>query len=587
LTLQGDAAAATPATTIALTTGTGTALTDLGLSAGSQTAITLAQDAKVTIDGIQIVRSSNSISDGLSGVTMDLKQADATTTLNMNIGIDTAALQANVQTFVDGYNTVMDFINSQYTIDSTTGKNGVLAADPLLGSIQSSMSSALLQSLPSLASDRNSLVMVGVEPDASGHLLINPDLFDNFLNTDPTAIRDVFVAKGSSTNTQLQFLTTGFTTPSGTYAVNIPTQAATKSGLQGITSLTGGLAANETVTLTETSSGHLATIPLTLGQTQSQVIAALNAELDTTYTETRKMGTSLGAGVSGASTFASLASTVAAGDTITIGGTDRLGSAITGTFTVLDPATDTISDLLSSIQASFSQQVVASVDASGNVQVSDAQSGDSQLTLSLVANNEGASSSLNFGADTQVTNGRYAMGLVAVAAAGGTVDIQAKNYGSGQAFSITQTTDGLGIANQTATDGLNVAGTIGGEAATGRGQLLTGTAGNVDGMSVLYTGTATGVVGSIDLGVGIGANYDGLLDTISNNFTGLIMSDIQSMQTNYDSITTQIDNLQSLLDTKRATLTKSFTQMQQILATLQSTGDFLTAQTSAQNSSNG
>jgi len=336
-----------------------------------------AQDANISIDGLALTRSSNTITDALSGVTLSLKQADPNVTVNMSIGVDQKALRANVQSFVDGYNSLQKLIAAQFKFDAKTGVGGILSGNPLLTTIQSSMSNSLMQTVPGLAASKNSLVMIGVEPDQTGQLSINPSRFDNFLANDPNAIRDVFVAQGSSANHSLQFLTNGLTTPSGTYSVNI-TQAATNATLTGTTSLAGGLAGNDSVTITDTGSARKATIALTAGQTQSQIISALNTELSATYTEQHQLATALtipgtpATPANGSTTFSALGLNVAAGDTISISGTLRSGVAVSGTYSVLNPATDTVSGLLSSIQSTFNQEVSATIDTAGKVTITDA-----------------------------------------------------------------------------------------------------------------------------------------------------------------------------------------------------------------------
>jgi len=541
------------------------------------------QDAQVSIDGLTLTRSSNSISDALNGVTLNLKQADLNVTVNMDISIDTGALVANVQAFVDAYNQVQSLVNEQFVFDPNTNTTGVLAGESVLTSIQSTLANSLLQTIPGLATDRNSMVMVGIEPDAKGQLVINNARFDNFINTDPTAIRDVFVANGQSSNSQLQFLTTGLNTPSGTYQVNV-TQAASKASVLGTTDLTAGLGAAESITFTDIASGRQAIANLILGQSQTSIVSALNTEFAAVNTELHQTSGSLGAsGVTTSSTLSSLGFAIAAGDTISISGTNRLGAAVSSSFSVLDPAADTVGTLLASIQTAFDQQVVASLDTAGHIQITDAQSGDSLLTVNLTANNEGGGT-LNLGTDNIITEGRYAMNLVALAQGNG-VSIEAKSFGTSSDFSVAQTVDGLGIANNTY-NGSSIVGTINGSIASGSGQLLIGTSGNVDGLGVFYTGTATGAIGDITLGVGLGAKMEGILDLFSNPFTGLIQGSITSSQFTFDDLTKKIADLETQMEQQRVSLIKSFTLMQTTMATLQGTGDFLTAQLNAQNSNN-
>lgn len=559
-------------------------LANLQLGAVGQTnvrqSLQVPQDAQVSIDGLTLNRSSNSISDALAGVTLNLKQADPTVTVSMDIAVDTASLTTNVQAFVDAYNKVQGLVNAQFAFDPNTNTSGVLAGEGILTSIQSTLSNSLLQSIPGLASDRSSMVMIGIEPDDKGQLTINSSRFDKFITTDPTAIRDVFVANGKSSNTQLQFLTTGLNTPSGTYQVNV-TQAASKASVLGTTNLTAGLAAPESITFTDIASGRQAIANLILGQSQTSIVSALNTELSTVYTELHQTSASLGAsGVTTSSTLSSLGFAVAAGDTISIAGTNRLGTAVNSSFSVLNPATDTVGTLLSSIQTAFNQQVVASMDTAGHIKITDAQSGDSLLTVSLTANNEGGGT-LNFGTDNTVTQGRYAMNLVALAQGTG-VSIETKNFGTSSNFSVAQSVDGLGILNSTY-NGSNIAGTMNGSTATGSGQLLIGSAGNVDGLAVLYTGTATGAIGDITLGVGLGAKMEGVLDLFANPFTGLIQGSITSSQSTYDNLTAKIADLEVQMEQQRVSLTKSFTLMQTTMASLQQSGSFLTQQLNVQN----
>ncbi len=588
LVLTSDATGATGFTLTGADLDAGGPLAGLNLGSAGQTnarqTLQTPQDAVITLDGLTVTRSSNKISDALAGVTIDLKQADPNTTITMDINVDREAVRASVQSFVDQFNAVQDFINEQFKFDEKTGTGGVLAGDPLLTSIQRALTDSLMATVPGLAPDRNSLVKIGVEPDAQGHLQINPDLFDSFLNTDVDAIRDVFVASGTSNNDLLSYITSQ-NSPSGTYSVNI-TQPATRAAVTGTTDLVAGtLASAETVTIT-TGAGAQAVVALTAGMNQQQVIDALNAEFAKSYTETHQLSAALTAGgqpATGSTTFAQLGLGVAAGDTITIGGTTRSGASVNASFTILDPATDTLGDLLTTINQAFGQQATAAIDASGHITLTENQSGASQLSLALTANNEGGGT-LDFGTDTVVTEGRSALRLEALAAGTG-VRIQARDYGSAYSFSISQSVDGLGIPNQTAS-GQDVAGTINGLAATGSGQLLTGTTGDVNGLVVMYQGSATGAVGDISLGVGIAASYRGLLDMFANPVVGLINQAVQAEQSVADAIDAQISDLERQLAIKREQLTKSFARMEEAMALFQSTGDYLTAQIDAMNAKN-
>lgn len=550
-------------------------LSGLNLIAGGNQ-LQAGQDASVLIDGLSITRSSNSISDALDGITIDLIQADPTTTLTLDIGIDNSGIRSKVQNFIDQYNDVTRFINDQFVFNPDTGESGPLAGEAMLTSIQSALSSRVLQSIPGITSDRNSLTMIGVELDEKGQLNINSARFDQWLATDPAAIRDVFSATGSSNNPDITFLNYGFNNPSGTFDLQI-SQAASAASITGTADLSTGLSSNDSLTLID-NLGRKAVINLTAGQSLTSIADTINSELATTYTEQWTAGNALSAGgnpVTSATKLSDLASAISNGDTISIIGTNRQGIAVNGSFKVIDPATDSMADILNAIQFTYGQQVTASIDATGHIIVTDNSQGDSNLTFAITANNENGGS-LDFGTAANVTEGRFSMSLQA-SANGNALAISSKNVGSSSNFTINQSIDALGMANTPLT-GTNIAGTINGESVSGSGNILIGNSGTTDGMSILYTGTATGSVGNVTVNMGIGAMYDGLIDLLANPFTGLLQNSLTASQDIYDSLQAKVDNLNIALEKERDRLTQSFVHMETLVNQFNATGQWLTQQ---------
>ncbi len=569
---------------------TGGALAGLNLGASGQTnaaqTLQAAQDAIVNIDGLDISRSNNTINDAIAGLTFTLKQADPTTTVNMSIGIDTLDLQNKVQAFVDSYNAVVGFIDAQFTVDAQTGDNGVLAGEALLTSLKNDLTSGLLRTVPGLPSDRNSLVRIGVEPDEYGVLHINDNLFSNFLNNDPQAVRDLFVAQGSSNTPGLSFLVAGDHTLSGDYAVNI-TQVATRAAVTGTTDVVNNpLAAAQTVSFTEAGNNRQAMVNLAAGDTQASIIAKMNTEFAKVMTETRVFDTALidsstGLAATGATTLANLGANT--GDVITISGTSRTGAPIQRDFTVLNSTQDTVSDLLFAIQSAFNQQVSASIDAAGRIQVQDSAAGDSLLSVSL-----SSTGATNFGVDTTPlsTEGRFAMSLEAIASGNG-ISIQHTNYGSKNGFSVQGAT-ALGIADSVAPlYGSDVAGTINGETTTGSGQVLVGNAGSADGIGIMYQGSASvPLTANVTIGMGAAASFTGIMDLYANPFSGFFQNSIQSSEQTFLTIEDKIASLELQMSKQRTLLTRSFLAMEQAMNTLNATGNYLTEQTKALNGGN-
>jgi flagellar hook-associated protein 2 len=94
----------------------------------SFTAGTTGVDASLTVDGIQIDSSSNTISTVIPGVTLDLTGADKTP-VQISVQPDTDGASTAVNNFVSAYNTLIASINTQFDYDSSSGT----AAPVLLG----------------------------------------------------------------------------------------------------------------------------------------------------------------------------------------------------------------------------------------------------------------------------------------------------------------------------------------------------------------------------------------------------------------------------------------------------------------------
>lgn len=105
---------------------------------GAAGVITMAQSARLTIDGLQLVRDSNRVTDALEGVTLDLASAQSSTdlldgkTITVSVGVDKTGVKANLQKFVEAYNALITS-TSQLTTVVSLGEGKKPVTGPLLG----------------------------------------------------------------------------------------------------------------------------------------------------------------------------------------------------------------------------------------------------------------------------------------------------------------------------------------------------------------------------------------------------------------------------------------------------------------------
>lgn len=107
---------------------TGTLLSTIGLNSETAASGTSggylyadsALDAKFKLDGLDITRSSNTVSDVLSGVTFNLL-GTTTSDVTLTVTSDKASNKATVQGLLDAYNTVLKFLRERTSVKVVTG----------------------------------------------------------------------------------------------------------------------------------------------------------------------------------------------------------------------------------------------------------------------------------------------------------------------------------------------------------------------------------------------------------------------------------------------------------------------------------
>lgn len=158
------------------------------------------QDAKVLLTGAQggssgitITRSSNTISDLWQGVTLNLQSANPTKDITVTVGTDTEETAKKMQSFVDAYNAVVDFVGNQNALDANGKAKNPLFGDSTLLSIRSSLRSAV----GSVVTDSGNqayqmLSQVGISSDRAGKLTFDRTKFDAAVTADPSAVTKLF-----------------------------------------------------------------------------------------------------------------------------------------------------------------------------------------------------------------------------------------------------------------------------------------------------------------------------------------------------------------------------------------------------------
>ncbi|CAG0939919.1 Flagellar hook-associated protein 2 [Gallionellaceae bacterium] len=167
---------------------------------------------------------------------------------------------------------------------------------------------------------------------------------------------------------------------------------------------------------------------------------------------------------------------------------------------------------------------------------------------------------------------------VAVTESGGVFTLTSNSYGS----TSNVTVSGTGAINllggaPISTAGLDVAGTIDGQAATGSGQFLTGDAGNVLGLKVQVSGGALGARGTVNYSHGYSYTLDNLMDSMLAS-DGLIAGKTKGLNSSITDIGKQRDALNVRLAALQKQYTAQFAALDVMLSKMNQTSLYLTQQ---------
>lgn len=150
-----------------------------------------AKDAIVKLDGVSINRETNSISDLVAGVTLELKTAKPGTTITLGSSSPTAAIKQGVEDFVAAYNELKGLLDEATAPGSGAGEAGPLRGDTSVREMQRQLA-RLTSTVLSTAGGPSTLAEIGVRTERDGTLTLDASRLDAMLAADPEGVEALF-----------------------------------------------------------------------------------------------------------------------------------------------------------------------------------------------------------------------------------------------------------------------------------------------------------------------------------------------------------------------------------------------------------
>lgn len=223
---------------------------NLGDTSGSATkpdftgaAVQDASDAAITIGSgagaITVNSTTNQFENVIEGLTFNISSANATKPVNIAVANDSTKAKESIQEFVDAFNSLMDFIDSQSSYNAETEQAGVLLGERSVVAIQNDIRNKLVFSIPGLDSAVNQLSAIGIQFNDSGKLFLDSVRLDQALNGElegigTTELRRLFALDGASTNSGIDFILGSSKTQASSTPIDVDiTQAAERATVTG------------------------------------------------------------------------------------------------------------------------------------------------------------------------------------------------------------------------------------------------------------------------------------------------------------------------------------------------------------------
>ncbi|HEY8489114.1 MAG TPA: flagellar filament capping protein FliD [Thermaerobacter sp.] len=165
-------------------------LTLIDAAGAERNVLTTGQDARFTVNGLAFTRSSNTVSDVIQGVTLELHQAAPGQAVTVTVAWDDDAVVDAVKKFIDQYNSALSFMAQQQDYQDPSG--GKLGGDVLLASLRDALRRMVADPVAALAGstglDRLSAVGITTQ-DKSGTLVLDEQALRDALARDRAGVQ--------------------------------------------------------------------------------------------------------------------------------------------------------------------------------------------------------------------------------------------------------------------------------------------------------------------------------------------------------------------------------------------------------------
>jgi flagellar hook-associated protein 2 len=208
-TISGDANATSSGLIAYASTGTGAQMTQAQP----------AQDAIVRMDGVDTTHSTNTISDLIPGVTLNLISAKPGTTITMGVTRPTDAITQAVNDYVAAYNQLKGEIDTALAVGSNGTDQGPLHGNSAIQQMRTMLQRITSTALSHYPNGPQTLAEIGVSTGQDGTLSVDSSKLSQALTAYPDAVEAMFNPTQRSDNPLIKITSAIGSTKPGVYTL--------------------------------------------------------------------------------------------------------------------------------------------------------------------------------------------------------------------------------------------------------------------------------------------------------------------------------------------------------------------------------
>lgn len=180
--------------------------------------IVAASDAALSVDGIAVTRSSNTIDDLLPGLTLSLTAITASPVTVVAIE-DPDLAEAEMRAFVDALNTTAAMLREASKRGINGASSGPLVSDPTVAALKRSFAALTTTPLEGFGDDAVYLSNLGVRTERDGSLSLDSEVFQAAMASNPAQYRAVFQSLNQTSSEGVSVALASYAAPpTGAYA---------------------------------------------------------------------------------------------------------------------------------------------------------------------------------------------------------------------------------------------------------------------------------------------------------------------------------------------------------------------------------